>query len=203
MLLNCGVGEDSWESLGLQGDSSRPSWRKSVLNIHWKDWYWSWNSNILATWYEEPTHWKRPWCWERFQAGGEGNDRGWADWMASPTQWTGRHGVLQSMRSQRVPHDWEIEQQQQKISRVIWNINLSHKETLVSKELKKELIYTTKLYRHLGVQRVVWIAYVSYVFLLKSNIVKYVFFALHSFVFLYLFGKLHCNHLRTRNILGM
>ena len=47
MLLNCGVGEDSWESLGLQ-DQTNQSWRKSVLNIHWKDWCWSWSSNTLA-----------------------------------------------------------------------------------------------------------------------------------------------------------
>ena len=47
MLLNCGVGEDSWESLGLQGDPTSPSWRKSVLNIHWKDWCWSWKTPIL------------------------------------------------------------------------------------------------------------------------------------------------------------
>ena len=51
MLLNCGVGEDSWESLGLQGDPTSPSERKSVLNIHWKDWCWSWNCNTLATWW--------------------------------------------------------------------------------------------------------------------------------------------------------
>ena len=38
MLLNCGVGEDSWESHGLQGDQTSQSWRKSILNIHWKDW---------------------------------------------------------------------------------------------------------------------------------------------------------------------
>ena len=38
MLLNCGVGEDSWESLGLQGDPTSPFWRRSVLGIHWKDW---------------------------------------------------------------------------------------------------------------------------------------------------------------------
>ena len=62
MLLNCGVWEDSWESLGLQGDPTSPSYGKSVLNIHWKDWYWSWNSNILATWCEVVTHWKRLWC---------------------------------------------------------------------------------------------------------------------------------------------
>ena len=55
---------------------------------HWKDWYWSWNSNTLATWWEELTHLKRPWCWERLRARGEGDDRGWDGWMVSPTQWT-------------------------------------------------------------------------------------------------------------------
>ena len=45
MLLNCGVGEDSWESLGLQEDPTSPSWRRSVLGVHWKDWCWSWNFN--------------------------------------------------------------------------------------------------------------------------------------------------------------
>ena len=121
MLLNCGVGEDSWESLGLQGDPTSPSWKKSVLNIHWKDWYWSWSSNTLATWWEELTHLKRPWCWERLKAGGEGDDRGWDGWMASLTQstwvctssgslwWTGRPGAPQSMGSQTVGHDWATE----------------------------------------------------------------------------------------------
>ena len=59
MLLNCGVGEDSWECLGLSG-------KKSTLNIHWKDWYWSWSSNTLVTWYEKLTHWekkKKKTCW--------------------------------------------------------------------------------------------------------------------------------------------
>ena len=81
----------------------------------------NWNSNTLATWCEEPTHWKRLWCWERLRAGGEGDDRGWDGWMASLTQWTwisvnsgswwwtGRPGVLQSMGSQRVRHDWATE----------------------------------------------------------------------------------------------
>ena len=45
-----------------------------------------WNSNTLATWCEELTHLKRPWCWEKLKAG-EGDDRGWDGWMASPTQW--------------------------------------------------------------------------------------------------------------------
>ena len=57
------------------------------LEYHWKDWCWSWSSNNLATWCEELTHLKRPWCWERLKTGGEGDDRGWDVWMASPTQW--------------------------------------------------------------------------------------------------------------------
>ena len=91
--------------------------RRSVLDVHWKDWCWSWNSNTLATWCEELTHLRRPWCWERLRAGEEGDDRGWDGWMASPTQWvwvwvdsgswwwTGRTRVLQFMGSQRVGHD--------------------------------------------------------------------------------------------------
>jgi len=109
MLLNCGVGEDSWQSLGLQGDPTSPFWRKSVLNIHWKDW--CWNFNTLATWCEELTDWRRPWCWERLKVGREGVDRGWDGWMASPTEWTwiwassgtwwwtGKPGMLQSVAS--------------------------------------------------------------------------------------------------------
>ena len=70
---------------------------------------------------EELTHWKRPWCWERLRAGGEGDDRGWDGWMASSTQWTwvcvdsrslwwtGRSGALQFLGSQRVGHDWATE----------------------------------------------------------------------------------------------
>ena len=69
LLSNCDAREDSWESLGLQGDQTRQSSRKSTLNIHWKDWCWSWSSNTLATWCKEPTDWKRPWCWERFEGG--------------------------------------------------------------------------------------------------------------------------------------
>ena len=43
--------------------------------------------NTLATWCEELTHWKRPWCWGRLKARGEGDGRGWDGWMASPTEW--------------------------------------------------------------------------------------------------------------------
>ena len=64
MLLNCSVGEDSWESLRLQGDPTSPVWRRSVLGVDSKDWCWSWNSTTLATSCKELTHWKRLWCWE-------------------------------------------------------------------------------------------------------------------------------------------
>ena len=62
--------------------------RRSGLDVHWTDWCWSWNSNTLATWCKELTHWKKPWCWERLKAGEDGDDSGWDGWMASPTQWT-------------------------------------------------------------------------------------------------------------------
>ena len=77
MLFNCGVREDSWESLGLQGNQTSQPLRISVLTIHWKDWYWSWNSSTLATWGEELTHWRRPWCWGKMKVGGEGGGRVW------------------------------------------------------------------------------------------------------------------------------
>ena len=92
---------------------------RSVLGVHWKDWCWSWNSNTLATSCEELTHWKRLWCWKGLGAGGEGDNRGWDGWMASPTQWTciwvnsgswwwtGSPGVLQFMGLQRVRHYWK------------------------------------------------------------------------------------------------
>ena len=98
--------------------------RKSTLTIHWKDWCWSWSSNTLATWGEEPAHWTRPWCWKRLKAKRKGGSRGWDGWITSLTQWTqtwanserewrtGKPGVLQSMRSQRVRHDLATEQQQ-------------------------------------------------------------------------------------------
>ena len=121
ILLNCGVGEDSWESHGLQEDQTSQYYRKSVLNIHWKDSCWSWSSSTLATWSKEPTQLEKLWSWERLKVGGEGDDRGWYGWMASLTQWTwvwanserwwrtGRPGVLQSMVPRRVGHDWETE----------------------------------------------------------------------------------------------
>ena len=70
----------------------------------------------FATCCEELIHLKRPWCWETLRAGREGDG-----WMASPTQWTWvwassgswwwtwRPGVLQSMGSKRVGHDWVTE----------------------------------------------------------------------------------------------
>ena len=79
------------------------------------------NSSTLATSCEELTYWKRLWCWEGLGERGEGDDRGWVGWMASPTRWTwvwvnsgswwwtGRPGVLLFMGSQRVGHNWVTE----------------------------------------------------------------------------------------------
>ena len=120
MLLNCGVGEDSWESLDC----------KEIQPAHSKgDQFWVFigRTDVEA---ETPIFWPpdvkgwligKDWCWERLRAGEEGDDRGWDGWIASPTQWTwvwvnsrnwwwmGRPGVLQFMWSQRVRHDWATE----------------------------------------------------------------------------------------------
>ena len=97
----------------------------------------------FATWCEELTHWKRPWCWERLRAGEEGDDRGWDGWMASLTQWTwvwvdcrcwwwtGRPGVLQFMGSQRTGHNWVTELTDGKT----W---LSGKDPLVGKDWRQK-----------------------------------------------------------------
>ena len=117
MFSNCDTGEDSWESLGHQGGHTSQSWGKSTLNIHLKDWYWSYISNTLATWCGESTPWKTLWYWGRWRSGGKGNDRRWDGLMASLTKWTwiwansgrqwrtGKPGGLQSTGSQRVGHE--------------------------------------------------------------------------------------------------
>ena len=108
----CGYRGKDWElgvsrcKLVYKMDEQDPSWRSLLrvpwtarrsnqsilkeitLNIHWKNWRWSWSSNSFATWIQAPTCWKRPWYWERLKAGGEGDDRGWVGRMASLTQWT-------------------------------------------------------------------------------------------------------------------
>ena len=77
--------------------------------------------NTLATWWEEQTHWKRPWCWERLKVGGEVDNRGWDGWMVLLIHWTwiwacsgswwltGKPGLLLFMGSQRMGDDWVTE----------------------------------------------------------------------------------------------
>ena len=147
MLLNCGVGEDSWESLGQQRDQIGQSYRKSVVNNHWKDWCWSWSSDTLATWCKELTHWKRlkP---GKTEGRRRRDNRGWDGWMVSPTQWTwvwgswwwsGRPSVLQFMGSQRVRHDWatELNCYESDILPVIFLPKTSNSHLIIRKTLGK------------------------------------------------------------------
>ena len=90
--------------------------------------------NTLATLCEELTRWKRPWCWEGLGAGGEGDNRVWDGWMASPTQWawvwvnsgslwwTWRPGVLWFMGSQRVGHNWATELELESMQWLIFKV---------------------------------------------------------------------------------
>ena len=117
MLLNCGVGEDSWR-VPWTARRSNQSIVKEISPEY------SLEELMLKLQYfgplcKELTHWKRPWCWKRLKIGREGDDRGWDGWMASLTQWiwvwasseswwwTGRPGELQSMGLPRVGHDTE------------------------------------------------------------------------------------------------
>ena len=114
MLLNCGVGEDSWEFIQPVNPKGNQFW----IFIRRTD---AETPNTLATWCKELTRWKRPRCWERLIAGGEEGNRGWYGWMASLIQWTwvwvnsgswwwtGRPAMLQSMGLQRVGHNWVTE----------------------------------------------------------------------------------------------
>ena len=98
-------------------------WRKSTLNIHWKDWCRSWSPNTSATWCEELAHWKRALMLGKIEGR---RKRGWQRmiwldgitdsmiwvWASSRRWWrAGKPGVLQSMRSQRVRHYWVTEHQ--------------------------------------------------------------------------------------------
>ena len=126
MILNCGVGEDSWESLGQLGDRTSPSWRKSLLNNHWKDWCWSWNSNTLANSCNEPdslekilmpgkTDGRKKREWQRMRWLDGITDWTWVWANSRSWWWTGWPGMLHSMGSQRVRHNL-VSEQQQKLS---------------------------------------------------------------------------------------
>ena len=116
MLLNCCAREDSRVPQTARR-LNQLILKEINLNFHWKDWYLGWSFNTLATWCKELTRWTKSWCWEKLKAG-EGGDRGWDGWMASPMQWTwvwvnseswwwtGRPVMLQSTGSQRVGHNW-------------------------------------------------------------------------------------------------
>ena len=120
VLLNCGVGEDSWESLGLQGDQTSHFYRKLFLHIIGRT-VLKLKLQYFGHLMERTDSLEIPWCWERLKARGEGDNRGWDSWMASPTRWTwvwvdsgcwwwtGRPLMLQFTGSQRVGHDWANE----------------------------------------------------------------------------------------------
>ena len=113
----------------------------------------------LAMSCKELTHWKRLWCWEGLGAGGEGDNRGWDGWMASPTWstwvwvnsgswwWTGRPGVLWFMGSQRVGHNWETEVNWTELKVWSWTF---HPKTFVNTitssldSVQKEMLYPLK-----------------------------------------------------------
>ena len=115
--------------------------KKSSLSVHWKDWCWSWSSNTLATWCREPTHWKRPWCWEKTEGRRiRGQERtGWLDGITDlmdvslsklqemvkdREDWRAAvHGVTKNQ------HDWVTEEEEQQ--------HLSYDVKTIRKALEK------------------------------------------------------------------
>ena len=140
MFLNHGVGEDSWESLGLQGDLKgvlneiSPEYSLEGLMLKLK-------LQCFGHLMQRTDSLEKPWCWERLKAGKESDDRGWDGWKASVTQWTWawvhhltqrtssgswwrteKTGVLQSMRLQNDRHYWATELIWTDLSILLWYI---------------------------------------------------------------------------------
>ena len=135
MVLNCGVGQDSWESLGLQGDPlSHPKGSQSWIFIGRSD------AEI-----EHPILWptdvkndslEKTLLLGKIEGRRREDDRGWDGWMESPTRWTWvcpssrsgqvSLGVLQSTGLQRVWHDWVTKlNRTYHIANTIWNGHVS------------------------------------------------------------------------------
>ena len=109
-------------SLHCKKIKTSQSQRKLTLNIHWKDW--SWSSATLATWCEEPTHWKRPYAgkdWGQEKRATEDETVGWHHWINGHEfeqtlgEIEGQKGLVCCIvhGSQKVRHDLETEQEQQ------------------------------------------------------------------------------------------
>ena len=121
MLLNCGVGEDSWKSLGWRRESNQSILKEINCEYSLEGLMLKLNPQYFGHQMWRTDSLENPWCWERLRAGGEGDNRGCDGWMALLTQWTwvwvssgswrwtGKPGLLQSMGSQTVGHDWATE----------------------------------------------------------------------------------------------
>ena len=150
MLLNCGAGKVSWESLEQQGNQTSQSLRKSTLNIHWKDWCWSWGSNSLGHLMWRADSLKKTLMLGKIEGG---RRRGWQRmrWLDSITNYTDMNlsepreimedrgwCALQPMGLPSIWHDSATEQQRcEKFNRltshVVWgSVSLVKSLTIVT-----------------------------------------------------------------------
>ena len=125
--------------------------KTSTLNIHWKNWYWSWSSNTWVSWCKEPTHWKRPWCWERMKTGGEASTE---DEMAGWHHWLNGHEFEQTLEDSegqgRLPccSSWSHNTHDMESDTTLWLNNSNRcKDTAPCQEKKTKQLLTQSCLR--------------------------------------------------------
>ena len=96
MLLNCGVGEDFWESLGLQGDPTSPFWRRSTLGFFGRN---DAKAEIPVLW---PPHAK---SWLIGEDSDAGRDWGQEEKGMTEDEMAGRHQRLDGREFEWTPGD--------------------------------------------------------------------------------------------------
>ena len=110
----------AFPGLHALGDTQSPGYSRKITHLTKKlmDWCWSWSSDTLTTWCKELTHWKRPWCWERLKAGGEG---------VTEDEMVGWHHRLNGHEFEQAPGDGDREGQGSLVSCSPWGHRESDK----------------------------------------------------------------------------
>ena len=143
MLLNWGVGEDSWEPRGLQGELTHLHLKEIGLEYSLEGLMLKLKLQYFGHLMQRTNSFEKTRCWERLRAGEE-DDRGWDGWMASLNQWTwvwassgswwwtGKPDELHPTGWQRARHEWGTE--------LNWMCRNSYKIKITMRKTKRLMI---------------------------------------------------------------